>query len=363
MSINLTLVFNQTGPAPMIDSLLLKNFQSHKNTNIKLSKGVNCIIGSSDVGKTSIIRALRWLVMNRPQGEAFRSNWGGDTEIVATIDNQHIIRSRSGKKNVYFINDIELEALRTDVPDEIKQALNVNEINLQRQFDRPFLIDETPGNVAQFFNTIAHINVIDQSLGNLQSWVRDINRKIGDNETRLIESEKVLAEQYANVDDLDEKTSYLEKADKVLKMKQEQSNKLTRLHNDIDTVESDLEDLQRVVKHDKAVSQLIKKINDRDELIKIKAALQAHIFSISTLNFSIATSNKKIELEQPFLAVQKLIADRNRKHAIKSNLSNLLNNIVTMQFTIKLDEKEIEKLHKQFDKEFPSTCPLCGRSK
>ena len=61
----------------MIQSLQINNFQSHKYSVMELHKGVNVIIGPSDSGKTTILRALRWLVWNRPSGDAFRSDWGG----------------------------------------------------------------------------------------------------------------------------------------------------------------------------------------------------------------------------------------------------------------------------------------------
>ena len=44
----------------MINSIKIQNFQSHKNTTIKLKPGVNIITGSSDCGKSVDIRALKW---------------------------------------------------------------------------------------------------------------------------------------------------------------------------------------------------------------------------------------------------------------------------------------------------------------
>ena len=80
----------------MIQSLALKNFQSHKDTLIKFDPGVNVIVGSTDSGKSAIIRALRWLVWNRPIGDKMRSNWGGETEVI--IDDE-----LGRTKDEYFI--------------------------------------------------------------------------------------------------------------------------------------------------------------------------------------------------------------------------------------------------------------------
>ena len=59
----------------MINTLQIEGFQSHDSTEIELSKGVNVIIGSSDSGKSSIIRACKWAFQNRPQSDSFRNNY------------------------------------------------------------------------------------------------------------------------------------------------------------------------------------------------------------------------------------------------------------------------------------------------
>lgn len=46
----------------MIKTIIVKNFQSHSNTKLELSDGLNTFIGKSDSGKSAIIRALRALL-------------------------------------------------------------------------------------------------------------------------------------------------------------------------------------------------------------------------------------------------------------------------------------------------------------
>lgn len=48
-----------------IKSIIIKNFQSHANTELELCDGVNVILGNSDVGKTAILRALGWIFLDR----------------------------------------------------------------------------------------------------------------------------------------------------------------------------------------------------------------------------------------------------------------------------------------------------------
>ena len=42
----------------MIKKISIKNIQSYRETELELSKGINAIVGSSNNGKTAILRAL-----------------------------------------------------------------------------------------------------------------------------------------------------------------------------------------------------------------------------------------------------------------------------------------------------------------
>src|SRR5690554_5109154 len=106
----------------MITSLEIQNFQSHKETLLEFEPGVNVIIGPSDSGKTAILRALYWLVWNRPLGDAFRSSWGGDTKVVLETKDGMVKRFK-GKEDHYKLfydppfDPIEFKAFGTQVPD------------------------------------------------------------------------------------------------------------------------------------------------------------------------------------------------------------------------------------------------------
>ncbi|WP_035425703.1 AAA family ATPase, partial [Halalkalibacterium ligniniphilum] len=54
-----------------INTVRLENFQSHLDTSIDFSTGLNVIVGQSDSGKTSILRAIRWVLYNQPRGTDF----------------------------------------------------------------------------------------------------------------------------------------------------------------------------------------------------------------------------------------------------------------------------------------------------
>ena len=65
----------------MIKQLNIHNFQSHEDSSLNFTEGVNVIIGASDSGKSAIIRALKFVVYNSPSGSDMRSWWGGETSV------------------------------------------------------------------------------------------------------------------------------------------------------------------------------------------------------------------------------------------------------------------------------------------
>ena len=163
----------------MIQKLHILNFQSHRDTALEFHPGVNVIVGASDSGKTAILRALRWLIWNRPNGEDFRSDWGGDTEVHLTVDDVEIRRVKA-KENGYAIQQPDgrwkvLLAFGTKVPEDIQKALNIDDTNLQKQFDSPFLISSSPGEVAGYFNGIAHLERIDSSVSYVNGKILSLN--------------------------------------------------------------------------------------------------------------------------------------------------------------------------------------------
>jgi len=151
----------------VIKSIDLKNFQSHRKSSLKLSEGVNVIKGQSNSGKSSIVRALRWLLLNKPQGGAFKSVFSKPKEAVAvTVDDSRctVTRFRDPSENGYVVGGNKLTAVRNDVPLEVSSVLNLSEINLQSQHDGYFLLQESAGEVARRFNDLAGLGIIDFSI-------------------------------------------------------------------------------------------------------------------------------------------------------------------------------------------------------
>lgn len=146
------------------------------------------ILGSSDKGKSSIVRALNWVCTNRPTGNDFRSNFTkSDTSVTLCMDDSIVCRKKGNKTNVYNLNDStqNLQALRSDIPDEVKQLTRIESINIQPQHENYFLLNDTPGQVAKKFNEIAGLKIMDKSLLAINSEIRELNQEVKTTDTTI----------------------------------------------------------------------------------------------------------------------------------------------------------------------------------
>lgn len=145
-----------------IKKITIENFQSHQNTIITPApKGqLTVITGPSDAGKTVILRALRWLLFNEPQGSDFIRVGASFARVTAEMESGHkVVRKRTKATNRYEIiaPDTEkqgtpeahvFEGFGSSVPLEVQEITGVRPVaigdlsinlNLAEQLDGPFL--------------------------------------------------------------------------------------------------------------------------------------------------------------------------------------------------------------------------------
>lgn len=214
----------------MLKSMDIVNFQSHADTHIDFSPGITVIVGSSDSGKSVIVRVLEWLRTNRPLGNAFiRKGTDSCKVTLQNVAGDNICREKGKGINQYIVNGELYKALKSDktlksdVPVQVSEALNLSDINVQHQLDQHFLVLETPGKTARYINNITKLEDADTLLANINGDIRkstslceelEIGIKyldkqladpifgmLGDVEC-LINKRSVLVEEYKSAEDL-----------------------------------------------------------------------------------------------------------------------------------------------------------------
>lgn len=151
----------------MLETLAIQNFQTHGKTRITFDPGITCIVGPSDVGKSAVLRALRWVCTNEPGGDAFISHGAKGATVRLAVDGQTITRRRSpgGTVNEYHLNDQEFKAFGRGIPEPIQALLSLGPVCWQGQHDAPYWFADTAGEVSRQLNSIVNLGIIDDVLG------------------------------------------------------------------------------------------------------------------------------------------------------------------------------------------------------
>lgn len=176
-------------------SLTLQNFQAHKSLEVPLDPGITVILGATNSGKSSVFRALRWLVEHKP-ATGLLTHGQDSMSVSIETDSSTVSRFKTPKDYGYSVNDSTYLACATVQPADVRQALGLAEINLQGQHDPPFLLTLTPGQMARELNRIVDLSVIDKA--NSEAASRFLKAKnavsaLEDIETKQVAQEQALA--------------------------------------------------------------------------------------------------------------------------------------------------------------------------
>lgn len=200
----------------MIKKLVLSNFQSHKSTELNFTPGLNCIIGSTHVGKSALVRALKFVLFNN-----FISNsvtWNQDKcSIKIEVDNGYVERIKGKVVNKVIINNAVFDNFGDNYPQIVNELCNIKKLvldddqeynlNILSQHDSLFLLNESGAIKAKALNSLIDLNIVDNVIRDL---VADAGRenKIKDN---LISKKAQLESEIEKYKDLDKEEAKIKK--------------------------------------------------------------------------------------------------------------------------------------------------------
>jgi len=256
---------------------------------------------------------LYWLFFNRPSGDEFL-NWDSDScSVQINVKDDSLTRIRSKEVNRYQINDQNFDAVRTTVPHEIKEIINITETNIHLQDDRHFFLSQQPGEIATMLNQVVGITNIDSSL-------QYVNRIVTKQRTAIKFIENEIKQKQKEL------TKY-KKLKKIEKIHRNYQNKLDSL----DELENKIERIQQIKKRIKSFDAILAK----ESLIK-KLASKLDIFK--------QILNKKEKINQEKIKLTRVLTTLSNAQRKLTNLSK---------------EKERHEIHfKEMKKEL-KVCPLC----
>lgn len=355
----------------MIKSLEIVGYEAYKK-GIKidnLSKGLNVFVGESDSAKSTIVRSLKWVNENRPQGEGFRSKSlpkKKSVKVTETFyDGTSITREKSSKKNQYILPDGSiLKALRSDVPDEVRQITRINPINIQTQHpkDQYFLLGESPGQVAKMFNEVAGLAVMDRAMAAINKRVRSNNSAMTLIEGDIKEYTKTLEELEWTI----EATKVVESFSKDYKTIQKLEIEISELTDILMSYRKLIKKIQKYKKLSKAKTALMQLIDKEEELTtkeskikKIKKCLNSLKENALTLKEYDGIGEAQNKLKT-LLKAQETI---NSEQQTVTNLNSTLSRLADTQEDLKESKEDFNDYKKKFTKLLiKKSCPVCGRT-
>jgi len=390
----------------MLTKIEIMNFQSHKNTIIEFIPGTNVIIGPSDTGKSVILRAINWVCSNRPLGDAFCSEWGGETKVILHTSEGNIIEKiRTTTKNEYVINGKVLAAFGHNVPQEVTDILQMDASSIQAQMSPPFLLANTPGEAAQMLNKAAAIDDIDHTLAGLKKRYSQLDNDIIHDKKQLAEYVEGM-EQYTNIPIIEKRLKRVERLE-TGRMKQAQVlESLQQMVEKAENIEEKLKNTEHIPVlfqecirmeklHNRYQNKCLKHAGCTTVVKKIKK-IQDTLNSteyvgegLSTLKQAkITFENWKKKTEQ--IAILQLASSRikevrillksmgyiKKTTSLLEETRNLFSNCQDMKYvleklkqivicgqrtvtTIDLLQKKIDQIEEEFHELAPEYCPLC----
>jgi len=344
----------------MIKTISLTNFKSHKETTVELHPNVNLIVGTSDSGKSTILKAVRWLATNKPGGDSVR-RWGTKaTEISITTDDGHTFKRGKSNKNYYSFDDKLLEAFGTEVPDCVSKALKIGDFNFQQQKDSHYLFSQTSGEVAKKLNAAADLEIIDKSYEAVSSNIRKLTTDKSYLEERKVEL-SAKKDKFGGLTKLNEEYT-------ILAGQQEQLDKLTQSLDSMLSIASRIRILRVDVAKCGPVSELSEKCKI---LLERQTQLETLRNNLKQMeNMRTALTNLRLNFKK-YHGLKELLANITTLIDKDTNLKIIYDKVRDMinccsafkklQEHYKTTTQEKEELDKIVSENL-KICPLCGRS-
>ena len=356
-------------------SLHIENYQSHKNTIIDFTLGLNIIIGESDIGKSSILRALRKLVRDTPAGKDFinKDATSMKLSLIVIDDNDQefvITRQITPSKNLYYLDKQGFGGFGREIPEEIQNTLEMFLIELENsekidlhffdQHDPPFMVARGSAGIrSKLLGRIAGLHTLDRGIVAVNKDIRAGNSTL---KTRSMDKDELQEKVDATVDTSNGHILY----DVCKKQLQEITKELDTLTKLQDLQKTFFETLKKGKEAKEVLNTLPEVVVDfhkmREDMQRLDK-LQGFYNALNSIEEQIvALSTIEFDVDIDFSEVRENIQKLNRLQELRKTLGPIESKITALTI-IKLDSS-IERAQKEWAEALVELkiCPTCKQS-
>jgi DNA repair exonuclease SbcCD ATPase subunit len=151
----------------VLTDIAITGYQSLRDLRIKLG-GLTVVTGPTGSGKSGLIRAIRLAAFNA-SGTSYISEGAGTVRVMLNSADEgwavRIDRSRARGSDAYELlvpggAKARYTKLAGKVPDDVAAALRLSLLNFAGQFDPPYLLTESGGEVARRLGQLTNVTMI-----------------------------------------------------------------------------------------------------------------------------------------------------------------------------------------------------------
>jgi exonuclease SbcC len=240
------------------------------------------------------------------------------------------------------------------VPDKIRECVNLGELNIQRPLDKPFLITDSPGEIARTINRITNLDKSDQYIKLTGSELRRNKQRLEAAQTQKEDIE----ERLKAFDGIESLGSIFDKAKKA----EEEIAAFEKLIDEGLDLLADIADIDDRL----AQSGLI------DKLLKIDGEIESTSEEVHLMQENLrllrefAGYCREVEIHEQYLEVFELLPEKiagfgNKLSAMEADIE-LFNQYLEYADDTNFAEDKYEKLKGEFLNMAAEmgTCPFCG---
>lgn len=371
-----------------IKKIVLQNFQDHENSVIELTEGINILIGSSDAGKSAILRAVNFVFHNNLKGDSFiRHNTNECKVAIEFSDGIEVTRIKGPDVNSYVYKDAEgnqhsFPKVGTGIPDEIKKILNSpplddkkRPISYADQMSNLFLVDLSPTDLPRTLSELTGINNMQDAAEVLSKNARSFDRTIKDKNNKI----DTLKDKISEYDYVENDLNQIQDIEKSLNVINKYITKIKKARNFVEQnnkIAVEAKSLKKKIDCSRKICQLQKEIDDISKLNNKFSFAKDSVTQYKTVANEFKKTKSSIEKLKEYLIsvndesisnINKLISD-NQNYVNKLNEYKKVNDSIDeIDDKINQDKQLIAQIKKDLNKMINQLknsgnwCPTCNR--